>query len=114
MELDALGVSIASFPNKTLAICIVTILPSLFLLFGGPRYHSARSAMAGSILYASLGLLFLLGPLSSVISQTAEVKPVFDFAARYQSLLVALAVSFAVVDTVMIHGPLSHRSSGKH
>lgn len=100
--------------STALAAAILTLLPSFVLLFGGPRYSSSKAAVVGSLGYALLAVLLLLGPLSGSLAFDSSSRDFLWLVARYESVLIATAVIFAVIDMWLTHIPKLGKDKEKH
>ena len=80
------------------------LLPALVLLVSGPAYRSKVSAAIGSVAFALLATVLILGPLTTALpALEPQVWDALQFIAKYQSLLIAVAVIGAVLDTWLTH-----------
>lgn len=105
-------VPVGPLSYDTAAIVFLTLLPALLLLIGGPKYASKKAAILGSVAFALLGTLLILGPLTTELpTLEPAVKSTLDVIAQYQSVIVASAIIAAVIDTIMQHGS---KSGSKH
>jgi hypothetical protein len=91
--------------SDVLASCLLILLPAILLLFGGPKYTKSHAVFIGSLGFALMAGLLLLGPMSILIEPKGIVGDILKFVAEYQSGLVALGVAFAIMDMLLIHGP---------
>lgn len=108
-------IPVAPLTNDTAAIVVLTLLPALLLLIGGPKYFLKKPAIIGSIAFALLGTLLILGPLTTALpTSDPAVNTSLDFIADYQSLIVATSIAIAVVDTVLLHSTKSSSKRSKH
>jgi len=102
-------------PSVTATVAL-TVIPALLLLIAGPKYADKRYAFIGSICFAILGTLLLLGPLTiDLLPLSGDMKSVLDFLAEWQDLLIAGGIVLAIVDMLHANGSKSHsKKSGKH
>ncbi len=107
------NISLQPLSDMTLASILLIMLPSLLLLFAGPKYVSRRGVIIGSLGYALLAILLLLGPLSQSLSFDTAARDMLQQVARYESTLIAIAVVFAVIDMWFTHIPRLGKSK-KH
>jgi len=114
--LESRNVPIEPLSYNTAAQVFLILAPALILLIGGPKYHDNKGAVIGSLLFAFLATLFVLGPLTKDLpTLDANVKVVLDFIAQWQNILVAGGVAIAVVDMFLAHGPkLPSKGHNKH
>lgn len=102
--IDANNLSIPGMSSQGIAAVILTLLPSLVLLLGGPRYATLLPAILGAAAYAALGTLLLLGPLSGVLPVDGTARGILNEIAAIESVLISATVLLAVLDTLSIHG----------
>lgn len=90
------------------------LLPALVLLVSGPAYKSKMGAAIGSAAFALMATVLILGPLTTALP---ALEPVvwtsLQFIAQYQSLLIAVAVIGAILDTWLTHNT-KPKSKSKH
>lgn len=97
-------VPVAPFTPSVLATVALTVLPALFLLFGGPSYSKKLPHIIGSVGFGLLATLLILGPLTTALpTEDAAVKQLLDIIADWQSAIIAGAIAVAVIDTVLLH-----------
>lgn len=108
-------IPIAPLTYDTAAIVSLILVPSLLLTIGGPSYHERKIAIIGAALYALLGTMLILGPLT-VSLPTADngVRQVLNFVAQWQDIVVAVGVAIAVIDLMLVHGFRPSKRRGKH
>lgn len=82
----------------TFLTLLVILLPSLVLLFGGPRYKTKRGRLLGSMLYAVLAVLFSLGALEHTVVLMGDSRTVFEMIVQYQQYILTAALVVAVLD----------------
>lgn len=109
------GVPVEPFTYKAAAGIILTLLPALLLMIGGPKYLDKRAAIIGAVAFALLGTLLILGPLTTALpTLDFAVKSSLDTIAQYQSGIIAGAIAIAVLDTILLHGAKPIGKHGKH
>lgn len=101
--------------NSTSAASVALILlPSLVLLLSGPAYKTKKGALLGAAAFALMGTMLILGPLTTTLPLLDEgVDAVLNFIATYESLLIAVAVIGAVLDSWLTHN-LKSKHKAKH
>lgn len=104
---------VAPLTYEVAASITLILLPALLLLIKGPSYMEKRSAILGAVGFALLGTLLILGPLTTALpTLDSGVKDALDLIAQWQGVLVAVGISAAILDTILLH---SAKSSGsKH
>lgn len=110
------SVPVAPFTPIVLATVILTVLPALLLLIGGPTYSSKLPKIIGSIGFGLLATLLILGPLTVALpTEDATVKQLLDIIAEWQSAIIAGAIALAVIDTILQHSKKpAPEKAGKH
>lgn len=114
--LEQQGLPVAPLSYNDTATIILIMLPSFFLLAGGPTYTTKKMALVGAFGYALLGTFFLLGPLTTALpTDDPSVRNVLVKIAQSQDLIVIIALVLALIDTFMVHGSAGRRyKSSKH
>ena len=113
MVLQQNDVSLFDFSSVSLAAMILTLLPALILLVSGPTYESKKMAFLGSLGFALMGTMLLLGPISNDLLITdVNTSMIFNFTATYENILIAGGVVLAVIDSWLTHNfkPLGKKS----
>lgn len=85
------------------ASIFLTLLPALILLLGGPSYKKRKQAITGAIAFTVMAMLLIVEPLTSSMSPDRLMQPFVDWISRYDSVLLALGIGFAVMDAWMIN-----------
>ncbi len=85
------------------ASIFLTLLPALVLLLSGPSYKKRKQAILGAVAFTVMAMLLILGPLTSSMAPDKLMEPFLQWVARYNSLLLAVAIGAAVADAWMIH-----------
>lgn len=85
------------------ASIFLTLLPALILLLGGPSYKKRKQAITGAIAFTVMAMLLILEPLTGSMSPDRLMEPFVAWVSRYDSLLLAIGIGFAVMDAWMIN-----------
>jgi hypothetical protein len=85
------------------ASIFLTLLPALILLLGGPSYKKRKQAITGAIAFTVMAMLLILEPLTGSMSPDRLMEPFVNWVSRYDSLLLAVGIGFAVMDAWMIN-----------
>lgn len=85
------------------ASIFLTLLPALILLLGGPSYKKRKQAITGAIAFTVMAMLLILEPLTGSMSPDRLMEPFVNWVSRYDSLLLAIGIGFAVMDAWMIN-----------
>lgn len=87
----------------TFAMVLLTLLPALLMLAGGPAYTSKRAAIIGSVLFAVLATLIILGPLTiNLPIIDPGVRQVLTATAQWQDYIIAGGIGIAVGDMLLM------------
>jgi hypothetical protein len=98
----------------TASAVLLTILPALILLAGGPTYAKKRQARLGAALFALLGTLLVLGPLTAHLNTSDEIiRQILDATAKWQGYIVAGGIGLAIID-VLLYKPPKPDITAKH
>lgn len=103
------GIEIIRPPLSSVVATVITLLPALVLLFGGPGYKTAWQRMVGSLIFAMLAIVLLLEPLGAALVIDEAGKPLFEFLQRHQNILITAGLTFAVVDLLLTRSPKGHK-----
>ncbi len=80
------------------ASIILTLLPALVLLLGGPHYKKRNDAMVGAVEFTVMAMLLILAPLTASLPPDRLMQPFLDWVTSYNSVLLAIVVVLAVID----------------
>lgn len=109
--LESSAVRLEPFAAETLATVAIVLTPALLLLLGGPKYQTVRSALMGGLGFVVMAVALLLEPLSRDSFWVAETfRPLVEFLAEWQGMVVAVGVAVAVGDMFMAR---PHRAASK-
>lgn len=103
------GIEIIRPPLSSVVATVVTLLPAIVLLFGGPSYKASWQRILGSLAFAVLAITLLLEPLSAALVIDDSGKPVYEFLHRYQNIFITTGLSLAVIDLLLTRNPRGHR-----
>jgi hypothetical protein len=102
--LQQFNISLLDFSSVALASMILILLPPLVLLVSGPVYENKKTALIGSLAFALMGTMLMMGPISTGFPMTdRNTSELFNFTAMYESRLVASGVVLAVIDSWLTH-----------
>lgn len=115
-QLKSYDVPVEPLTYDVSAIVVLTLLPALLLLVGGPKYFVKRSAVIGAVAFALLGTLLILGPLTTALpTEDTAIRQALLFVSKWQGTIIAIAIMAAVLDTVLLHtGKSTSPKHGKH
>lgn len=101
---------------QALAAIIVTVLPAIFLLAGGPIYTGRHSSMIGAVGFAIFGTALIVGPFSTLApAADRAARDVMVMIMNRQSFIIISGIVLALVDIFMIHSSAAkHQKASKH
>lgn len=103
------GIEIVRPPLSSVVATVVTLLPAIILLFGGPSYKASWQRMIGSLAFAVLAIVLLLGPIGAALVIDDSGKPIYEFLHQYQNIFITAGLSLAVIDLLLTRNPRGHR-----
>ncbi|NCU40581.1 hypothetical protein EOL73_02370 [Candidatus Saccharibacteria bacterium] len=98
-----LEVPTGSIPYFTAAQILLIILPPSLLLLNGPSYSNRLFSVFGSICFALLGTLLLLGPISVIVPYDDQARSFLSFISPYINPTLAILVGLAIIDMWLTH-----------
>ncbi len=114
MIIERNGVPVEPLSSTTAASVALILIPALILLLSGPVYKTKKATIIGAVAFALMGTMLILGPLTANLPLLDEgVDAVLNFIATYESLLIAVGIVGAVVDSWLTHSTKLGRKS-KH
>ena len=108
-----LDVSTGSIPYLTASQILLIIMPPFLVLLNGPSYSGRLQTIFGSICFALLGTLLLLGPISVIVPYNDQARSLLSLISPYTKPVLAVLVGIAIVDTWLTHTVSSLKSSKK-
>lgn len=112
--ISSMGVVVPGVHPDVLAESLLILLPSLVLVFGGPRYQPGIIAIISSILYAAFAIVLLLGPLGDVLDLDATGERIVEAARGANTLLLSGLVVLSLIDVILMRTPAHHGKGKKH
>ncbi|EDK72424.1 hypothetical protein TM7_0454 [candidate division TM7 genomosp. GTL1] len=77
---------------------VVTLLPAMALLFGGPTYSKTHMRVIGSALFSLLALALVLRPLGSLIQFDEAGMSIYSLVDNYQGMIIVIGLLLAIAD----------------
>lgn len=111
--LERQGVEVVAPPLSALVQIVLTLAPSIILLFSGPTYTKGGLRLAGSIAYGLFGLTLVANVLSAILVLAEPGSLVLQFIHNNRVTIIVAALAFALTDLVMTKRP-KMPSSKKH
>ena len=90
---------------------VLTLLPAIILLFGGPTYSKVHMQVIGSLLFTLLAMALVLQPLGALVEFDEVGMTVYSFIDDYQGLIIIIGLLVALIDTFSSHSPRSSRKA---
>lgn len=107
------GMVIVSPPLSVVVAVLLILLPSIALLFSGPKYRDTFSRIVGSAAFAVLALAFMVEPLASGLVLEGEAVQVFAVAGDIQSTVIIAGLIAATLDIALYRPPKDKDEKGK-
>lgn len=96
------GVPVEPLSTISAATIFLILLPSMVLFLKSPHYKKRNDAMVGAAEFTVMAMLLLLSPLSSSLPPDRLMQPFLNWVMTYQSGVLALMISLAIVDIWLI------------
>lgn len=109
--LQGQGIELLSPPLNVVVAVVLILLPAIFLLFVGPKYHKKWQQILGSLLFSLLGTLLITVAISRESPQVITDNQVAVMAAQSYPLIIVIGVALAIVDTIVAHLPKKGKKS---
>jgi hypothetical protein len=98
-------------PVNIIAYSSLILLPAVLFMFHGYTYGHIVWRIAGSLLFTTLAVAFLIGPIGDAVTLTGPVGSVYGWLEANSELLITIGVALAVAD-ILISRP-AHKSEKK-
>lgn len=112
------GIDLGVLSPATLMTLLITILPSVLLLFGGPVYRTKKSRLVGSLLYAALAVMSCLGAIGHSLVLMQQERQLFELLMQYRDIILTIGFALALFDALFTHtilkGGASRSKKDKH
>lgn len=112
LSLQTQGIKLLSPPLNVVVAIILIVLPAVFLLVAGPKYHKSMQRVAGSVLFALLGTLLIVVAIMREAPDLMADSPIGAVVTDAYALVIVVGVTLAIMDTVMAHLPRKRKNSG--
>lgn len=103
------GVTLEQPPLAIVVAAGLVLLPALLLLLGGPVYHTSRSRLIASLLFAILAATLVVEPLAKSFVLVGFDRDVYRVLTEYQVYIVTAGIIAALFDVLGVHA-----GGGKH
>lgn len=117
-QFTKIGIDLGVLSPATLVTLLITILPSVLLLFGGPVYRTKKSRLIGSLLYAALAVMCCLGAIGHSLVLMQQEKQLFELLMQYKDIILTVGFALALFDALFTHtilkGGTSRSKKDKH
>lgn len=102
--------------TQAVTLSLIVLLPAILLLFHGYAYKNAFSRIIGSLLFAALGLAFLVDPIEYVLPLEGIGADIFNQIKYYKDVIISAGVVLAVIDLFFTKKPAksSEKEGKKH
>lgn len=108
------GIELVAVSSNALAACLLILMPSLLLLFRGPKYSKRFPAIVGALAYGVLAALLVLAPLSGSLVTDASSREILLQISKFESMLIAILVGFALLDALFLPAPKVEKKKDEH
>lgn len=108
---SGLGLGQNSSITNAITLSLLTLLPSIVLLFSGHSHISKLFRVITSLFYSIVATIFLLSPLSNVIDMTGQSADFYNQLSSYKSLIIGFGMIFAVADLLATKNPKHDKKS---
>ncbi len=100
--------------DRVAANIMLILLPALVLLLSGPSYTKKHQILLGATAFATMAMLLILGPLTSVLTPDPSARAVLPVIASYNDVAIAVAIVLAIADAWLTHNlPSRDKKSSK-
>ncbi len=98
MLVAMIGVFPSGPMTEAVTLSALVLLPALLLLFHGYSYKAMAPRLIGSLLFAALGVTFLVIPIGHAVTLSGIDAEVYRILVANKDLIVSIGVSLAVAD----------------
>ena len=95
---SSLGVLPEGPITQAVTLSLIVLLPALLLLFHGYAYKNMVSRVLGSLMFAVLGLSFLVEPIGYALPLEGIGADVFNQINTYKEAIISVGIILAIVD----------------
>ena len=98
-----LGIVIVRPPLVDVVALILTLVPSLILLFSGPAASNKFQRIGGSIVFAVLAVMLMFEPLENALVIDEFGKQVVGYANSCYEIVVTVCLVLSIIDVLQTH-----------
>lgn len=98
--------------TQAVTLSTIVLLPALLLFFHGQKYHKVFPRIIGSLLFASLGLAFLIEAIGYALPLEGLSATVYAEIVAYKGIIISVGLVAAIVD-LFFTKPGGGEKSGK-
>ncbi len=99
----SLGIDIVKPPLVEVVALILTLLPSLILLFSGPAAHKKLQRIGGSIVFALLAVLLMFDSLRNALVIDSVGEQIIQHVMLYSPIAITICLVLAIFDVLQTH-----------
>lgn len=100
---------------EVLVMLLAALLPSIVVLFGGPKYRTKRGRSFGAVLYGVAGVVVAVSVLGgALLPGSNDEGMLFDLVLQYQQIALTAILAIAIIDVVLLPRSKSEKSTKKH
>lgn len=97
------GFVIVKPPLSSVVAVVMTLLPAVLLLMGGPVVYAKSERIYGSIIFALVGILLVFKWLNDALVIDSTGKILHDSIITYSPLLLTAGIIAAIIDVFVTH-----------
>lgn len=108
------GVQLVAPPLQSVVTAVLILAPAIIVLRSGPVYHSGAIRIAASILFALMGVSFLLKTLAAALIIDGAGQALYSSLSRYNTTIITIGLIGAIIDIFLTKTHKAPRASSKH
>lgn len=108
------GVGVSWLPNGVIATVILTLLPMIILLFGGPIYYKKWEKVAAAVVLALFVGVLLMRPLGRYLLLNGTAEAVYGMVNAWWKYIITAGLIVGIVDMFLLHTAKPSIKSKKH
>jgi hypothetical protein len=98
LVVSSLGVVPEGPTTQAVTLSLVTLLPTVLLLFHGYTYKKKLGRIVGSLLFTALAVAFLVEPIGYVLPLEGTGADVYEWLKANREVIISIGVLLAVFD----------------
>lgn len=102
------GISTTLAPMSAMVATLLTLLPALILLFSGPTYSNKIERLVGSLAFALLAFVLLLGPIGAALVLDPFGYQIYTKLSNYSNMIIVAGIALAIGDVLFTRSSRHH------